>query len=406
MTVGVRPLGPTFISYRTSDGRDYAESLAWSLRAAGVPVWHDEADLPPGDTRQRLEEALASGLSGAVLIVTPELSDSAVVRDIEVPAIRALTSEPAFTFVVASTMEDPSRPGHLDYAAPDRLLGLPADTLRVFKQYLMRTDTGTIARELARRRMRVQRDLGRPVLEINLQTRLAAQAEVSGAGLVVRTRPPIDGHRCPPLTIWAPLADFLRDLPQLAEASGAERLLVRGGAHLSVAFALGAALPTTTRWHMSIEGSDGQSWDDAATSHVELHERFETGLGDSLSVFVDLVPTPAPVATFDEHIARHPSRGILRIGHARPAPLSAASGSGTADKINARIRHAAAACGTNRLDLFLRAPFPMAVLLGRRLNTLEVTPYEWEDGITPPHYVPMATVAAGRGGGPIIRTHA
>jgi len=234
MTAGVRSLGPTFLSYRASDGRDHAESLAWALRAAGVPVWHDETDLPPGDTRERLVEALKSGLSGAVLVVTPEIVASPVVRDIEVPALRTLAADPAFSLAIASTIEDLSRPGHLDFGAPDRLLGLPADSLRPFKQYRVPADISTIARELARRRMRVHRELGQVVLEINLQTRLEAQAEVSGSGLVVRTRPPTGGRRCPPAGIWQPLADFLRDLPQLAEASAAERLLVRGGAHLSV----------------------------------------------------------------------------------------------------------------------------------------------------------------------------
>src|SRR2546422_6209592 len=165
MTTGVKPLGPTFLSYRASDGSDHAERLAWSLRAAGVPVWHDETDLPPGDTRQRLHEALDRGLSAAVLVVTPRLADSAVVRDIEVPGILALATDPAFSLAIASMVEAPGRPGHLDYTAPDRLLGLPADTLRAFKQYRIATETGTIARELARRRMRVHRDLGQAILE-------------------------------------------------------------------------------------------------------------------------------------------------------------------------------------------------------------------------------------------------
>jgi SMODS-associated and fused to various effectors sensor domain/TIR domain len=407
MTAGVKPLGLVFLSYRVSDGRDHAENLAWALRAAGVPVWHDETDLPPGDTRQRLQEALASGLSGAVLVVTPEIAASAVVRDIEVPGLRMLAVDPAFSLAIASTVEDPARPGHLDFAAPDRLLGLPADSLRAFKQYPIPADIAAIARELARGRMRVQRDLGQRVLEINLQTRLAPQAEVSGSGLVVRTRPPADGRRAPPAAIWTPLGQFLRGLPQLAEVSAAERLLVRGGAHLSVAFALGAALPTTTRWHMGVEGSDHQLWDDALAAGVELQERLETrDAGDvPAAVLVDLVPVPAPVATFDEHVSHHAYRGILRVSQARPAPLPVAAGAGTADAISDRIRRAAATCGTNRVDLFLRVPFPMAVLLGRRLNTLEITLYEWEDGIAPPRYVPMATVAAGRGGGPIVNIH-
>ena len=65
--------GPVFLSYRHSDGAELAMDLAWALRSAGVPVWHDRSDLPPGDTERRLEEAMQSGLSGAVLVVTPDI---------------------------------------------------------------------------------------------------------------------------------------------------------------------------------------------------------------------------------------------------------------------------------------------------------------------------------------------
>jgi len=158
---------------------------------------------------------------------------------------------------------------------------------------------------------------------------------------------------------------------------------------------------------MTVEGSDRQPWDEAAAAGVDIQERFETRDGGSVpAVFVDLVPTPAPVATFDEHVKHQAYRGVLWINPARREPLPPAAGAGTADVVSDCIRRAAAACGTNRVDLFLRVPFPMAVLLGRRLNTLEVTLYEWEDGIAPPRYVPTATVAAGRGGGPIVRTPA
>src|SRR5690349_12520658 len=79
----VDPHGPVFVSYRQSDGTELAVALAWLLRAAGVPVWHDQTDLPPGDTDSRLQAALADGLSGGVLVVTREIEHSSVVRDIE-----------------------------------------------------------------------------------------------------------------------------------------------------------------------------------------------------------------------------------------------------------------------------------------------------------------------------------
>ena len=81
----VSPRGPVFLSYRHSDGAELALALAWALRAAGVPVWLDRSDLPPGDTERRLEEAMQSGLSGAVLLVTPDIGASSVVKEIELP---------------------------------------------------------------------------------------------------------------------------------------------------------------------------------------------------------------------------------------------------------------------------------------------------------------------------------
>jgi hypothetical protein len=74
------PSGPVFISYRWSDGTDDAREVAQRLRASGVPVWLDPIDLPPGETFTRLEEALASGISGAVLISTPDIALGTVGR--------------------------------------------------------------------------------------------------------------------------------------------------------------------------------------------------------------------------------------------------------------------------------------------------------------------------------------
>ncbi|PWJ54309.1 TIR domain-containing protein [Quadrisphaera granulorum] len=94
---GTDPRGPIFISYRQSDGAATAAALAWTLRAAGMPVWHDATDLPPGDTNERLAQALQSGLSGAVLLVTPEIQKSMV----ELPRLLELEQDPNFVLVLA-----------------------------------------------------------------------------------------------------------------------------------------------------------------------------------------------------------------------------------------------------------------------------------------------------------------
>src|SRR3954462_2466943 len=195
---GIDPLGPVFISYRSSDGAELADRMAWALRSAGAPVWHDQEDMPPGDTQTRLQEALARGLSGAVLLVTPEIGESQIVKEVEVPElIRLHQADPDFIFVVASTIERADKPEQLDLEAPDRLLALPQGTLRSMKQFLLSgpDDCEKIAERVVRRRMDSYRRQGAETLTINLQTRLAPQAFTNQTALVVRTRPPKDGFR-------------------------------------------------------------------------------------------------------------------------------------------------------------------------------------------------------------------
>ena len=149
--------GPVFLSYRHSDGAELAQALAWALRSAGVPVWLDRSDLPPGDTERRLEEAMQSGLSGAVLLVTPDIAASSVVKEIELPHLLRLEAEGAFTLSIASTIE--AEAGGLDYSAPDHLLSRTVPDLRGLRQdpALTPRDIANIARSHCRQRMEALR---------------------------------------------------------------------------------------------------------------------------------------------------------------------------------------------------------------------------------------------------------
>jgi hypothetical protein len=126
--------------------------------------------------------------------------------------------------------------------------------------------------------------------------------------------------------------------------------------------------------------------------------------GRRLAVYVELVDTPAPVDSFSAHVDQRPERysGVARIHPNLAIRLQPSSGGATAATVARHIRECASRVGTNQVDLFLRVPFPIAVLLGRLLNTLAVDPYEWEGGDTPPRYVRTVTVASGVGGGPIV----
>jgi hypothetical protein len=418
---GVRPLAPVFISYRTSDGSNLAAALAWALRATGVPVWHDVTDLPPGDTERRLQEAITSGLSGAVLLITPDIQHSRVVREIEIPGLLALEPDPTFTFAIGSVIPRLAPAGggtaaaSLDYAAPDALLAQPAGTLQRFKQYPVFDDAGiaVLAREIAAQRMAAIRTMGGSDLLLDIQTRLDPRGTPPEVPLAVRTKPPEPGQRLPDPDIWPPYAAFLTDLPRLLGIAGTQRLHIRGGAHLTVAFALGAAVPTTSTWTVTVEDQTGSTWgeppsEEHSRRRITVHEESQTcepaGAAAPVAVYVDLVPSPPPGDAFAAHIAGHPGRytRVIRLHLARREPIRPEAATTLVADLSNKIRACAALASTHLVHLFLRTPFPIAILLGRTLNTLEVTLYEWDDTATIPRYVETATIASGRGGGPIV----
>ena len=418
----VSPRGPVFLSYRHSDGAELATALAWALRAAGVPVWLDRSDLPPGDTERRLAEAMQSGLSGAVLVVTPDVGASTVIRDTELPQLLALEAEGAFTLSIASTIG--AEAGGLDYSAPDRLLSQTMPILKGLRQdpALISREIADIARSHCRQRMEALREgieSAGQVIDINLQTRVTPSAIGPHGDLVVRLQPPMPGDRPPNRKGLEDLRLFLGDLPHLLEIAGARRARVSGGAHLSVAFALGAALPTTLLGDVDVVDTAGHTWtssDNApapapSTRLLEVIDRSTSGtpIGDAV-VYVDLLPTRSDPA-FDRLVEARLGR-IASVFHIRPVAegnlLPDDAGAIVAEASHA-IRQAATHSETSEVHLLLRCPWTVALLLGRTLNTIRVSLYEWEDGPddgdsrVAPRYLPSLVVRSGAGGSPIER---
>ena len=418
----VSPRGPVFLSYRQSDGADLAQALAWALRSAGVPVWLDRSDLPPGDTERRLEEAMQSGLSGAVLLVTPDIAASSVVKEIELPHLLRLERQGAFTLSIASTIG--AEAGGLDYSAPDRLLSRTVPDLRGLRQdpALTSRDIANIARSHCRQRIEALRagiESAGKVIDINLQTRIVPSAIGPHGDLVLRLRPPVPGDRRPHRQGLEDLRLFLSDLPHLLEIAGARHARVSGGAHLSVAFALGAALPTTLIGDVDAVDTAGHAWSisdnapapGASARLLEVMDRSprEAPKGDAV-VYVDLLPTRSDPA-FDSLVEARPGR-LASVFHIRPLAdgnlLSEDAGAIVTEASHA-IRQAASRSETSEVHLLLRCPWTIALLLGRTLNTIRVSLYEWEDGpddsdsLVAPRYLASLVVRSGAGGSPIER---
>ena len=416
-SAAIDPSGPVFLSYRHSDGAKVAEDMAWALRAAGVPVWHDVTDLPPGDTPRRLAEAIEDGLSGAVLIVTPEIKDSAIVREIELPSLLEMSRNPRFAFSIAQAIG--ASDGHLDYEAPDRLLDRPDEILKQHRQSAAITsrDIAHIAYDHSRRRLEALRpDIeGRDgLMKIDIQTRLAPASSINRRDLVVRLRPPNEGNRRPSTEGLLDLKGFLSRLGGLLDIAGARRIRISGGAHLTVAFALGSALPTTLIGEVEVIDSGGNAWilsRDARTSQnskrmIKVTKRDTTPRpGDRSCVYVDLLSERNDEAFY--HFANQNGGKTWHIRAVTEGSLESSDARAIVGEVSQAIRQAATESGAPEVHVFLRCPWTVALLLGRTLNTVRTHLYEWEDGLggnreaVSPRYVPSLVVRPGVGGGPI-----
>lgn len=414
------PRGPVFVSYRHRDGAENAAAAAWLLRAAGIPVWHDQSDLPPGDTNERLSEALARGLSGGLLLVTPDIARSSVVRTIEVPKLLALEKDPVFVFAVGNTVRLPDN--RLDYGAPDSLLGMPRGTLGRLKQHGADSRDGLakIAREIVLHRVArlagASADPG--VLHVSVQTRAIPHAnDMDEADLSIRIRPATAGR----LPSSDGLLDLMQALPLLPEAVSVRAprtVRVTGGAHLTVAFALGSALPSTLVRAVEVEGTNDAVWQtgtvstpaaSAALTYVEGQGAGEVklrGAEKHVFAYIDLLPDLSNSAYMRLLTERPNFDAWLHVRPIAGGPLDPATAGPLVTEVASRLRRLSQEHDNADLHLALRAPFPVAVLLGRLLNTIRVTAYEWDhapDGDTDarPRYVPALDVAATTANGPI-----
>jgi integrative and conjugative element protein (TIGR02256 family) len=416
----VRADGPVFISYRQSDGTEQADALEAVLRAVGLVVWRDRTDLRPGTTTDRLEQVLTHGLSGAVLVVTPDIKDSEIVRERELPRLLQLDQDPAFCLCIANKIPQEKHPSKCDYGAPDGLFRLaPARTLADKKQANLLDPSGEVevARDLVMHRMgqrsaALRRD-GRPVT-IRIQTRPAPFAVDAGEDdLHVRVSPPIDGR----LPSQGGLQLLRTTLPIISDAvysTGATTVRITGGAHLSIALALGAALPETKIGRVEVIDTRGAIWSSAtppaAPSTTDLLVEILPAVAssgpsgrDRIAVFVSLTPNSDRTA-FDQ-LVRSPAEpfgAVARLSVAEAEIDPRESGRLSAAIAN-QIKRLAANSGRAEVHLAFHGPFTMAVLIGRHLNTLRTVVYEWSGpGDAVSSYTPVLTLEPGTAKGPIV----
>lgn len=416
----VRGDGPVFISYRQSDGTAQADALEDLLRAAGLVVWRDHTDLRPGTTTDRLEQALTRGLSAGVLVVTPDIAHSDIVRERELPRLLQLDADPNFSLCIANTVARVGEELKCDYDAPDRLLRLaPARALADKKQANMRQPSGEveIVRDLLMHRIEQRkpsiRAEGRD-FTIRVQSRPASSAlDADEEDLHIRLKPSDDGR----LPSRGGLELLQKTLPLTSDAvyaSGAKSVRVSGGAHLSVGLAVGAALPETKNGRVIVVDPEDNAWtsgapdDDPQSTEltiepIQLEQDQRAELKRRVAIFVTLTPH-ADRSAFEQLV--NDSAGgfdaaeIISLGSTdRIDPREAARLSAA---IAQHVKKLSASQGRAEVHLAYHGPYTMAVLIGRYLNTLRTVVYEWDGNKKDePHYKPVLTLEPGVTSGPI-----
>lgn len=122
--------------------------------------------------------------------------------------------------------------------------------------------------------------------------------------------------------------------------------------------------------------------------------------------YVDLLPTPsdaAPLRFLSDHVGEHVASATIAYGDG--GLIDPAAAGSIAAEAMARVRQLSARHGNAAVDLLLRCPFPLSVLMGRLSNTLRVRLFEWDDsdadGDFTPRYVAALDVHASAPEGPI-----
>lgn len=422
MSTAVDIFGPLFLSYRQSDGSEILAELAWLLRAAGIPVWRDKDDLPPGDTANRLSEAIDDGLSGAVIVITEDIVNSNIVRSIEAPKLIELHhNDPRFQLLIANDIAGDT--GSPDYTAPDRLLGRVKDDLTGVDQSATSTDALlALTRKALTHRMVQHREevAANGIFGLTIQTRNVGQVyDRTGAQLDIRVRRS-HHEKLPDPAGLEDLRHTLGLLPDAITSTGARRVRVGGGAHLSVAFALGIALPSSRIGQVEVIDQRSEVWRSGREAAVPASPTLQfdvtecptvqsPGSRPRVAVYVDLLPTRSDAAFkryLDELENTLSAYGIIRA--LQRGLLNPAKAGELASEVAGYIRQLSGEHSNARVDLLLAVPFGLAVLVGRLSNTLRVRLFEWDDSDETiesddarPRYIPCLEVRAGSTAGPI-----
>ena len=403
------PTGSVFISYRRSParaaGNGEAARVRDALRHIGLPTWRDLDDLEYEPTEEALVAAIKNpSLSGAILLISPEVATSAIIRRVEALRIfRRLAARDGFWIV-------PVLIG-LDYGDADAALDSPAgfqdlgdwNMHRIEGETIGSPDAEAIARRAVKARLRAIRDMQADgPLSIGVFARHPPAAPCS---LTHDFSAQFNGRK----VVGGGYSAFEKGL-----VAGASKLLAtfpnpclvgEGVAPLPLGALVGAVYSPRAgfklAWSQFVEGRDPQRWSfDLPGSELPMDATVTKGDPSSEDLLLAV-----GVSANIEHAVRE---SLLHLGVACRASVHCApkSGSFTPGRVLSpeqgvgfvlsaiqMVRQVREDLGMRRanLHLFLACPLAMAILVGQKLNTFSACHLYEHDPAASPSYTRVHT---------------
>lgn len=188
-----------------------------------------------------------------------------------------------------------------------------------------------------------------------------------------------------------------------------------GGPQVSGDYLVGAAFLETKFGHVEAVDVRGDTWSfepapSVARSALKTETRPGTATGSEevarIAVLVSMTPHP-DLSAFsrlaDQDGEDFALVSVIAAGGGRQIEPDRAAVLST--EIAAELKGLAATRGRAEVHLAFHGPYPMAVLIGRHLNTLRVVAYEWQQvasGRTV--YAPTLVLQSGSSRGPVTET--
>jgi hypothetical protein len=377
------PTGRCFLSYRRTRGGEAARLIA-ALGDHGIPTWQDVTDLASAPAEDEIRRVLRDpGTASAVLLVTPEVESSSIIRNVEIPLLirRSETDNDFFVVPVAA--------GGLCYARAAEVTSNSLTAQRLIDWNMQRLtddelgpiDAAAIAERVLKHRIQAlyRRLAAQEPLRVGLFVRATAPV-TPGAALMVDWARHFSGKETAPET-WRDV--LLPALSRIADAIRREapgrEIEAFGFPTLPAAFALGVAFVATgglrLAWRQITRGQSDQVWSLHApriTSGFQARLSSKDAKARDIALLISVADDTEPVfAACQDRLP--PVRALVHITkpgaypHVFGTPGEAAD---VAHIVEDGLRAARREYGdVGTVHVFAAVPAGLAVLIGQTLNT-------------------------------------